>query len=43
MREHCDCQRAMEEALAAGRDGHAEFIATRCDLAHGPQLTEETT
>lgn len=40
MRDHCECQQAMNEAMAEGRNGWAEFIATRCDLTHG-HLTDE--
>lgn len=34
MRDHCTCQTALEDALAHGRDGWAEFLQTRCDLSH---------
>lgn len=39
MREHTTCEEAINAALARGHDGRAEFLATRCDLAHGPQTT----
>lgn len=35
MREHEQCEADINQALAEGRDGFAEFLATRCDLMHG--------
>lgn len=37
MREHEDCEDAINQALAADKPGLAEFRATRCDIEHGPQ------
>lgn len=34
-RHHADCEPAMDEALARGDSGKAEFIAARCDREHG--------
>ena len=39
MRDHTECEDAINRALAAGKDGLADFIATRCDQHHG-NLTE---
>jgi hypothetical protein len=35
MRDHSECERAYNDALAAGKPGKAEWILTRCDLEHG--------
>lgn len=41
MRDHCTCQTALEDALAHGRDGWAEFLQTRCDLNHQDQQEDD--
>lgn len=35
MRDHGECEAAINDALARGKDGLAEFLAERCDMAHG--------
>lgn len=35
MRDHSECEAAINDALARGKDGLAEFLAERCDMAHG--------
>lgn len=42
MRDHSECDAAYNEALARGKDGYAEYVMARCDLAHG-QLTATQT
>ena len=39
MRDHSECEEAIRAAMAAGRDGFAQYLAERCDRAHG-DLTE---
>ena len=34
MRDHDTCDEAIAEAIAAGKPGKAEFLATRCDMKH---------
>lgn len=34
MREHEECEDVMNALLAAGKDGEAEYAATRCDMNH---------
>lgn len=41
MHDHNECERAISDALARGRDGWAEYLATRCDRQHGPQLAHD--
>ena len=51
MRDHEECEEAINAELARGHEGKAEFLATRCDHHHGELLpspahaapTEETT
>jgi hypothetical protein len=40
MRDHADCEDAINQALAADKPGLAEFYATRCDIAHGHLKSE---
>lgn len=35
MRDHSECDAAINAQLARGNEGHAEFLATRCDQSHG--------
>jgi hypothetical protein len=35
VRDHDACEQAINDALARGRDGWAEYLATRCDRQHG--------
>ena len=35
MRDHDDCEDAINAALARGNDGLAEYLSTRCDREHG--------
>ncbi len=37
MRDHSECDAAINAQLGRGNEGHAEFLATRCDLTHGVQ------
>jgi hypothetical protein len=42
-RDHADCDEAIAKAMAAGRNGEAEYLATRCDMEHGRLTTTEET
>lgn len=35
--DHAGCEDAINVELAAGKNGRAEYLATRCDIAHGDQ------
>lgn len=37
VRDHADCEAAIDDALARGKRGKAEFLAQRCDMTHGNQ------
>lgn len=39
MHDHDECEELMNQALAAGKDGYAEYLATRCDINHGQATT----
>jgi hypothetical protein len=41
MRNHDECEEAINAALARNNHGQAMFLAARCDLHHGPQLARE--
>ena len=48
MHDHDECERLIHEALARGHDGRAEYLAVRCDRAHGhiethPETPDPTT
>ena len=42
MRDHSECEQAIHDALVRGKDGLAEFLATRCDRTHGDQSATTT-
>lgn len=42
MREHEECEREMQQAARTGQNGWAEYVAARCDRAHG-RLDDMTT
>lgn len=43
MRDHDECEEAMRKARVAGRYGYLEWLATRCDRAHGHLSTPAGT
>ena len=43
MRNHDDCEDEIATAMRQGRDGWAEYLATRCDRQHRDETTDPTT
>jgi hypothetical protein len=38
MRDHSECEDVMNNLLAKGKEGEAEYAATRCDMNHAREL-----
>jgi hypothetical protein len=39
--EHEDCDQAIDEALAEGKNGRAEYLSARCDTHHADQAARD--